>query len=108
MEVAFDSPLLRSICEDQAVAMKELGPVVAEILKHRLADIRAASTLTELPAGHLRVAVEGGGRALIDLGGGYTIDLEANHRRNPTREGGDIEWGSVSRVKVMRIGHNND
>lgn len=108
MEVAFDSPLLRSICEDQASAMKELGPVVAGILKRRLADIRAASTLTGIPAGHLRFAVEGGGRAIIDLGDGYTIELEANHRRNPTREGGDIEWGSVSRVKVMRIGPNND
>lgn len=108
MEVAFDSRSLRSICEDQALAMEEFGAIVAEALKHRLADIHAADTLNELPISHRCVAAEEGEHIVIDLGAGYSIALAANHRRNPTGKGGEIEWGMVSRLKVMRIGRDDD
>lgn len=109
MEVAFDSELLRSICEDQAVATKELGPAVAETLQRRLADLRAANAVNDLPAGHPRVSIlEDDEYLLIDLSDGYVIALQVNHRRNPTNEGGELEWGRVSRLKVIRIGRNND
>ena len=109
MEIAFDSELLRSACEDQAVATNELGPAVAEILQHRLADLRAANAVSDLPAGNPRVSIlDKDEYLLIDLSDGYVIALQANHRRNVTNEGGDLEWRRVSRLKVIRIGRDND
>lgn len=109
MEVAFDSELLRSICEDQAVATNELGPAVAGTLQRRLADLRAANAVSDLPAGHPRVSIlENDKYLVIDLSEGHVIALQANHRRNPTNERGGVEWGRVSRLKVIRIDRHND
>lgn len=109
MEVAFDSELLRSICEDQAVATKELGAAVAETLQRRLADLRAANAVSDLPTGHPRVSIlENDEYLLIDLSDGHVIALQANHRRNPIKNGGELEWERVSRLKVIRIGRDND
>lgn len=105
MEVAFDYESLRSICEDQAVAKNKLGPAVAETLRHRLADLRAANAVSDLPAGNPRNSVLDNDECLfIDLCDGYVIALRANHRSNPTNEGGELDWGRVSRLRMVRIG----
>ena len=40
MELAFDSRALRTMCESETVAKRNLGPKVAEILKHRLGELQ--------------------------------------------------------------------
>lgn len=108
MEIAFDSQKIRSICEDQSVATKELGSDIAEALKRRLADVRAANTVPELPTGNPRIVHHSQERLTMDLGGGYVISLEANHRRNPIREGDEIDWTRVSRLRVVSIGRADE
>jgi hypothetical protein len=36
LELAFESKLLRTVCENETCATRKLGPTVAEALKHRL------------------------------------------------------------------------
>lgn len=104
LELAFASKSLRTICENQAHARRELGPAVSEILKHRLADLLAATSVKDLIAGRPRV-LDGTDtqQITVDLCNGYRMVFCANHSRNPFTEAGQIDWNKVSRVKVLRI-----
>ena len=74
MELAFETMSLRTICESESDAKHELGQTVAESLKRRLADLRAATSITDLVAGRPRVSDHAASqRMLVDLGGGYIL-----------------------------------
>jgi hypothetical protein len=104
LEIAFDSKHLRTICESEAHAKDELGVTVAEMLKHRLADLRAAISIRDLVAGRPRL-LEGTGDLCmtLDLSEGYRMVFCANHPKNPVATTGGLDWLRVSRVKIMRI-----
>lgn len=51
MEIKFKDKQLREFCEKKAVAVKKLGDICARKLQTRLADIAAASRVTDLVAG---------------------------------------------------------
>ncbi len=108
MDLAFDSLLLRSICENEEVAASELGPKVAEILKHRLADLLAATTINDIVVGNPRLITNEDGQQQMgfDLIDSYQIVLSANHKRNPLDKDGKIDWQKVSRVKIVQIERN--
>ena len=105
MELAFESMHLRSICENEANAKDELGAEVAEVLKRRLADLRAARSINDLITGNPRIRNVGHIEHLVvDLRDGSYIILEANHPKNPLTETGKLDWPKVSRIKVTYIG----
>lgn len=108
MELAFDSRQLRTICESEAHARGELGAAVAEMLKHRLADLRAATSVRDLVAGRPRL-LEGTSDLCmaLDLCAGYRVVFCANHPQNPVMATGGLDWLRVSRVKIMRIEKDN-
>ncbi len=109
MELAFESRTLRTVCESETSAQRELGPTVAEVLKHRLADLRAATSINDLVAGNPRLSDGGDDQHLIiDLASGYNIVLGANHPKNPLTEAGRLNWAMISRVKLLWIGSNHD
>lgn len=105
MQLAFHSPWLRTICESERSAKDELGEAVAEVLKHRLADMVAATSVVDLVAGKPRIL---GGTATnqmaVDLSEGFVITFAANHIKNPSTESGDVDWKRVSRIKILDIG----
>ncbi len=104
MEVAFDSKELRTICEADTTATRELGVNVADTLRRRLADLRAASTINDLPVGSPHALEGAAGRArAVELTEGYRIVIAANHRSNPRTENGELDWSRVGRIKVLRI-----
>lgn len=104
LEIAFASKSLRTICESEVQAKQELGPTIAEILKHRLADLRAALSIKDLMAGRPR-RLDGTDQQYIaiDLCDGYRIVFCANHPYNPISGSGEIDWPRVSRIKILRI-----
>jgi hypothetical protein len=108
VQLAFHSAWLRTICESERIAKDELGGAVAEVLKHRLADMAAATSVTDLVAGRPRVL---GGTAkdqmAVDLCHSYVITFVANHTKNPITETGDMDWKRVSRIKILRIGRDH-
>lgn len=108
LELAFDTKSLRNICENQAQAKHALGSQVAEFLKHRLADLRAAASPRDLVAGHPR-ELTGADRQnmAVDLREGYRIVFTANHNKNPMTDTGHLDWSRVSRVKILRIEVSN-
>lgn len=104
LQLAFDSKPLRTICESERHAKLEFGDAVAEILKHRLADMWAATSVRDLVAGRPRVL---GGAAppqmVVDLHDRYRVVFTANHTKNPMTETGDLDWKRVTRIKILRI-----
>ncbi len=102
MELAFDSKSLRAVCENEAEAKLELGATVAEILKHRLADLRAATSVKDLVAGRPRISADRE-HMIVDLCDGYRIVFKANHPKNPKSDTEDVDWERVSRIKILRI-----
>ena len=108
MELAFESRSLRTICESEARAKNELGLEVAEALKHRLADLQAATSIHDLVAGSPRTSGIQGEQLIVDLCDNYHIVLEANHPNNPAAETGPLDWTMITRIKVLRIESDHD
>ena len=108
MELAFDSKSLRTICESERQAKLKLGDAVAEILKHRLADLRAAASVKDLIAGRPRRLYSASLQQMaVDLRDGYRLVFTANHAKNPMTQTGDLDWERVSRIKILRIEGDN-
>lgn len=109
LELAFAEKSLRQLCENEAIAQRKLGVSVAEKLKRRLADMRAATSVKDLVVGAPR-ELEGAcqHQIAVDLCDGYRIVFCANHNNVPFLESGAIDWTQVSRVKILRIECNHD
>ena len=108
MELAFESQCIRTICENEARARIDLGLEVAEALKHRLADMRAATSIYDLVAGKPRLSGTQDQQLVVDLCDSHRVVLEANHPDNPTMETGRLDWARISRIKVLRIESDYD
>ncbi len=102
LELAFETGALRAICEFTSKAEDALGSVAAEALKRRLADLRAAETIFDLVVCK-PVQTDEPRELSIWLGGEYRMIIKCNHVKTPILEDGSINWGAVTRVKVMRF-----
>ena len=108
MELAFASKELRSTCEKEFTARAKLGVNVAETLKRRLADIRAATSIADLVVGNPRIlGSELNGCLVIGLSCDHQLILKANHPENPVTEKGKTDWTKVFRIKITFIGVAN-
>ena len=106
MEIAFESKELRDLCESEAVARGTLDEGDAEMLMHRLADLSAASSISDLLAGNPR-PVDGGRLIVIDLSSSRRLVFAPNHPRNPQRDDGATDWAKVNRVRIVRLEADN-
>jgi hypothetical protein len=104
LELAFETKPLREICESEHRAKQELGAKVAEQLKRRLADLRAALSIDELPVAKPRKA---SGTCIFDLPEGYQLIVAPNHPRNPILSSGAVNWAEVTRIRIIRIERGN-
>lgn len=109
LEIAFAEKSLRQLCESETKAQQVLGAGRAGKLRRRLADLRAATRITDLVAGRPRELDGPCPRPLaVDLGEGARIVFSANHNVNPLLESGCVDWPKVSRVKILRIEVDHD
>jgi hypothetical protein len=104
VNLAFATLKLRSLCECQAEAEHAYGFAVAKQLRARLAGLREAETVLELPAGRPReIPSKPHNNYAVNLTKGFWLVLRANHSRIPILETGKVDWSEVSRVMIMRI-----
>jgi hypothetical protein len=106
IQLAFESKALRTICEDAEQTRRELGPIAADVLKRRLADLRSCTSIRDLLAGHPRIAADGN-LMVVDLADEYKLILQANHPKNPLKEDGNVDWTRVVRIKILAIGRDH-
>ncbi|WP_145011423.1 killer suppression protein [Mycobacterium marseillense] len=98
--VSFSTPELRELCEDPKLAEAKLGDGVARLLRARLADLRSADGLFDLPTGNPRVD---GDNYLLDLGTSATMRWEPYGKSAHPAKNGVLDWECVNRVKLVGI-----
>jgi hypothetical protein len=104
LELAFASKSLRQLCESEEKATRDLGGRVAQKLRRRLADLRAATSVNDLVAGRPRELEGAPHRNLaVNLSESSRIVFCANHNTIPLLPSGRVDWSRVSRVKILRI-----
>ena len=104
MEIQFSSKEFRDVCEQETVAIGRLGAAAAEVLKNRLADLRAADALHEVLVG----SPERGLHGSVDcfrfvLGQGFVLTVVANHAPPRTNRAGNTDWARVRRIRVVAL-----
>jgi proteic killer suppression protein len=106
VELAFSERSLRQLCESKATAERKLGAKIGVRLQRRVADLHAAAHVKDLVTGqpHEIENDQYTVRVVDDL----SISFCANHRTTPRLASGKVDWSKVSRVKIVKIGDNNE
>lgn len=100
LELAFATKPLREVCESQDKATQKFGARTAAVLRDRLADLRAAASVEDLPLGKPRKAKSG---YIIDLSVDVQIVIAPNHVNLPVLPSRTIDWSRVTRIKILGI-----
>lgn len=103
MHISFKNTRLRSLCESEELAAKELGQETTNKLKARLNDLIAASSIEELIVGNPRVEDD---FILLDLEDNYKMVLGVGHSNKPKTREGKTDWSRVTRIKLLDITDN--
>lgn len=100
MELAFATKPLREICEKEDKAKQKLGTKVATVLKHRLADLRAAASVEDLLVGTLTKQAK---ICTLKLSSTTEIAFCPNHVTEPLLKSDGVDWAKVTRIKIIGI-----
>jgi toxin HigB-1 len=109
MQITFGDRKLQKLCEQQSLAQRKLGANCAKKLINRVADIAAASCVTELVAGRPH-PLKGDrlGEFALDLEGGIRLVFKPDQDSIPLTEDGSIDWSKVTDVCIVFIGDYHD
>jgi hypothetical protein len=103
LELAFATSHLRKICESTSAAERLLGKFNANILKRRLADLRAHDNVGEIVLGNPEILKVSPPAISITIFGDSKLIFCSNHNQSPLLESGDINWALVNRIKILEI-----
>ncbi len=102
VKLAFAKKSLRTLCEKEATGVRVLGDRVARKLRARLADLDAAESMKDLVAGRPQ-ELDILGQVRLQVTPEVALILTANHELIPTLSNGKVDWGKVTRVKIIRV-----
>ena len=102
MILAFRTERLRSICENENLAIEAMGARPAMTLRERLADLRAAPTIKDLPLGRPHVSGEHSELLTFELDAGFRMVWAANSpvKLRRTAEG-TVDWDHTRPIKLL-------
>src|SRR2546430_1105832 len=104
MELAFRTKKLRTLCQEHDEAVNEIGEPAAEVLRTRIADLRAVTYLADLPAGRPDVVAGNPPKLHFVLRDGWSLSMTVNQQTVPRTRDGDLDLARVRRVRVEDIG----
>lgn len=104
MELSFDTPEIREICEVREAATAALGDGRARDLAARLAEVEASDSFSELELllGD-QLELQHDDTYVLVLATGTAIKLCVGGATIPKTAGGGVDWGSVTRVRIVSI-----
>ncbi|MBP6819986.1 MAG: killer suppression protein HigA [Acidobacteria bacterium] len=109
MEILFASTKLRELCEQQKKMQKEMGAACARKLRTRLADLAAATNVSELAAGEPHpLKSDRAGQIALKLHGGDRLVFESANDPTPKTQDDAIDWANVTIVRIVFIGDYHD
>lgn len=103
MELAFATRRLRTLCVDHDQAVRAFGHDAADALRTRLADLRAATYLADLPLGHPEVLGSEPPCLRFELRGGLVLEARVSHATTPRTNEGDLDTSRVRRVLITEV-----
>jgi hypothetical protein len=103
MELSFQTLQLRSWCEDPESARLSLNPKVADQLKDRIADLRAATSPMELIAGSPRFIEGKNPRVILQIGASHELTCGVNHAKPRLTDDLQTDWLHVQRLKIISL-----
>lgn len=105
MRLAFKDYKIRKICEDLDAATNEYGVAVADMLKIRLADLEAATTISDILTGNPSIVANMPYSLFkVDLAENLQLLFGAAHiKKPPIGENGDIDWAHVNYIQILEI-----
>jgi toxin HigB-1 len=96
LELAFANRALRQLCENEITAERQLGAKASIKLQHRLADLRAASSVKDVVIGSLEYnEASKPAEVAMDICDGCRLTFCPNHNIVPELDSGRINWGDV-------------
>lgn len=105
MDIGFQDDDLARLCNDSRIAERRLGSNSAKRLRARLADLRAATVVTELVAGSPHpLTGDRLGQFSLRLHGGHRLVFRPARDPIPFLRDGGIDWNSVTAVTIVEIG----
>ena len=96
MELAFENPELREICENNVQGESELGKRHAVVLRQCLADLLAADSLADLPDSPEKTQ---DGHFRITDSSGMAVTFSVNH----SNLAGPLDRSRVRRIKILSL-----
>jgi len=109
MDFDYSSADLKAICEQEKLMIRHYGKPCSRKLRTRLADLRAASSVAELVAGHPHpLKGDRAGQFALDLTGGKRLVFEPANKPVPKRKDKSIDWSLVTKIRIVFIGDYHD
>jgi toxin HigB-1 len=104
LEISFSTKELRDLCEQEALAITNIGIRASQALKNRLSDLQAADGVYDVLAGRPSVGLVGTNECyFFELADRYVLTITANHAQPRTVDNGQTDWSRVRRVKVLSV-----
>ncbi|MVM39497.1 hypothetical protein GO730_21035 [Spirosoma sp. HMF3257] len=101
MEVTFDNPELRLICEDDDVTNETYGESTAQSIHDWVADFQAAVSLNDIIIGQLTQL--GDATFRVNLTDDFVLYFSVVNKKTTQNAKGEINKESVNRIKLLRI-----
>jgi toxin HigB-1 len=109
MKITFENEDYKTLCEQNNIAQRKLGPQMAKKLRARLAELMAASSVAELCAGRPHpLKGDRAGQFALDLVHPRRLVFEPDQDPVPFKDDGGIDWSQVTQVCIVWIGDYHD
>jgi plasmid maintenance system killer protein len=105
VEVTFDDPHFKKMCESEKELRKQCGVERAKKIQTRIKNLQAAETLADmrmLPGRCHELTGDRAGQLSLDLDGPYRLLLRPARATDP-RPGGGLDWAKVTAVVLLGI-----
>jgi plasmid maintenance system killer protein len=111
MEITFKNKKFQKICNSEKELIKTYGKNCARKINSRLDDLQAAINLEMFKALPGRChELKGGrkGQLSLDLEHPLRLIFEPSNENVKIKEGGGLDWNSVSAVKIIEVEDTHD
>ncbi len=106
MDISFGDSKLLKYANNDALAVKKLGPKRAKIYKSRLDDLKAAETLEDarhLPGKYHELSADRKGSWACNLDHPYRLIFKPQIKPIPTNDDGQYVWIEIEAIEVTEI-----
>jgi toxin HigB-1 len=108
LQLSFLNEALKEICEQQRAGDFTLGSETARKLRARLADIQAATDMSDLPVGQPTENPWRPERLAIMLSNASRLEVEVANRPVPKNRDGTVQWVKVTKIQIVAVGGNDE